>query len=83
MTEQRPELEKQPEEHDGNLHIDLLNNAYFSYYRDDNEKTGGMQVKWTIRVATGAEAARLDDRQNQAIRELLAWAHRRRQQHRT
>jgi hypothetical protein len=35
-----------------------------------------MKVKWTIRVADGAEAQRLDDRQNHAIRELLSWARR-------
>ena len=47
---------------------------YLSYYRDDTEKAGGLKVKWKIRVATGPEAARLDARQAQAIRELLIWA---------
>jgi hypothetical protein len=82
VTMQDPDLEEPAEEHDSNSQPELPDNAYFSYYRDDNKETGGMEVKWTIRVATGAEAARLDDRQNQAIRELLAWVHRRRQQQR-
>jgi hypothetical protein len=38
------------------------------------ESTGGLKVKWKIRVATGPEAARPDARQAAAIRELLIWA---------
>ena len=38
------------------------------------ENTGGLKVKWKIRVVTGPEAARLDARQAAAIRELLIWA---------
>ena len=33
-------------------------------------------VRWKIRVVTGAEAARTDARQAEAIRELLTWAQR-------
>ena len=68
-------------EHDKEQHSNSLTNiprpGIYSYYRDDNKETGGMEVKWTIRVAAGAEAQRLDDRQNHAIRELLQWAARR------
>jgi hypothetical protein len=38
------------------------------------ENVGGLKVKWKIRVVSGPEAVRLDARQNQAIKELLAWA---------
>ena len=64
------------EEHDCNPVIKLPESAIFSYYRDDNEETGGMQVKWSVRVASGAEARQMDARQAEAIRELLTWARR-------
>jgi hypothetical protein len=54
--------------------VAIPEDAYLSYYRDDMESTGGLKVKWKIRVATGPEAARLDARQAAAIRELLIWA---------
>jgi hypothetical protein len=72
-----PEIE---EEHADNSFMAIPGNAYLSYYRDDMESTGGLKVKWKIRVATGPEAARLDARQAAAIRELLLWATQ--QQHR-
>jgi hypothetical protein len=53
--------------------------SIFSYYRDKIENAGGLIVKFTIRVADGPEAQRLDARQNTAIRELLAWAAHRQQ----
>ncbi|MGH3394453.1 MAG: hypothetical protein ACRDPO_07160 [Streptosporangiaceae bacterium] len=77
------DLDKHTEGHDSNSLIDLPENAIFSYYRDEIEETGGMKVKWTIRIAQGAEAQRLDDRQNHAIRELLQWAARRQQPRRS
>ena len=58
----------------GNSPLAIPGYAYLSYYRDDMESTGGLKVKWKIRVATGPEAARLDARQTAAIRELLIWA---------
>ena len=62
------------EEHTSNSPLTIPDDAYLSYYRDDIEDAGGLKVKWKIRVATGPEAARLDARQTQAIRELLIWA---------
>ena len=67
----RPET---AEEQAGDSPRAIPDNDYLSYYRDDVEDTGGLKVKWKIRVATGPEAARLDARQTQAIRELLIWA---------
>ena len=41
----------------------------------DHAKTpGGLKVRWKIRIATGAEAARLDELQQRAIIDLLTWA---------
>jgi hypothetical protein len=76
MTEHGSDLGKYEKEHDSNSTIPIPESAIFSYYRDDDEE-GALQVKWTVRVANGAEAQRLDERQNQAIRELLTWACRR------
>jgi hypothetical protein len=78
MTDQAHDLREQPEEHDGNSPIPLNETSIFSYYRDEVKEAGGLEVKWTVRVADGAEAARLDARQAKAIRELLRWAHRQR-----
>jgi hypothetical protein len=77
MQEQAPEQGKQEKESDANSPDIIPRAGIFSYYRDDTKETGGMKVKWTFRVADGAEAAALDDRQNHAIRELLEWAARR------
>ena len=38
------------------------------------ENTGGLKVKWKIRVVTGPDAAAVDARQAEAIREILQWA---------
>jgi hypothetical protein len=77
MIDHAPDQEEYDKEQTGNSVINLPESAIFRYYREDNKETGGMKVKWTIRVAQGAEAARLDDRQNHAIRELPEWAARR------
>jgi hypothetical protein len=58
----------------GNALPAIPDDGYLSYYRDDMENVGGLKVKWKIRVVTGPEAARLDARQNLAIKELLTWA---------
>ena len=78
MTDQASELQQRQEEQPGNSPVNVPEPAIFSYYRDDIKETGGMQVKFTVRVAGGAEAARLDARQDHAIRELLTWAARHR-----
>jgi hypothetical protein len=74
MPGQASDLGEHAEEHGGNSLGAIQELSIFSYYRDDSEEAGGLKVKWTIRVATGAEARRLDERQNHAIRELLTWA---------
>ena len=54
----------------------IPNGTIFSYNLNDRETPGGLKVRWKIRVATGAEGARWDARQAEAIKELLQWAHR-------
>jgi hypothetical protein len=58
MDDKAGDLQEHPEKHDGNSPITIPESSIFSYYRDGNEETGGLQVKWTIRVATGADARR-------------------------
>jgi hypothetical protein len=64
----------------GNYPPELLktipNGTIFSYNMDENKTPGGMKVRWKIRVATGPEAARVDARQAEAIKEALIWVHR-------
>jgi hypothetical protein len=68
------------EENAGEYPPELLNaipnGTIFSYNLDDGETPGGLKVRWKIRVATGAEGARWDARQAEAIKELLQWAYR-------
>ena len=46
----------------------------YAYNLDRDKTPGGMKVRWKIRIATGAEAERLDIIQQQAIINLLTWA---------
>jgi hypothetical protein len=76
-------MESGPEsEHDnseqraGNSLGAIPNGTIFSYNLDDSKTPGGLKVRCKIRVAAGPEAARLDARQADAIRELLIWARR-------
>jgi hypothetical protein len=54
----------------------IPNGTIFAYNLDDRKTPGGLKVRWKIRVATGAEGARWDARQAEAIKELLTWAQR-------
>jgi len=44
-----------------------------SYNLKEDERPGGMKVRFKIRVETGRKAAVLDARQAEAIKELLQW----------
>jgi len=41
----------------------------------EQERPGGMKVRYKIKIETGRKARELDERQAAAIRELLIWAH--------
>jgi hypothetical protein len=69
------------QEYDPEMLNAIPNGTIFSYNLNDSKTPGGLKVRWKIRVATGAEGARWDARQAQAIKELLQWAHQR--QHRS
>ena len=44
-----------------------------SYNINEDERPGGMKVRFKIQVVTGKRAAAIDERQADAIRELLIW----------
>jgi hypothetical protein len=46
----------------------------YSYNLDHTATPGALKVRWKVRIAAGAEAARLDELQQQAIISLLTWA---------
>ena len=73
------ETPESQQENTGEYPLELLqtipNGTIFGYNLDDNKTPGGLKVRWKIRVATGAEGARWDARQAEAIKELLQWAH--------
>lgn len=62
-------------EHTSNSPADIPRSAIYSYYRDGMENVGGLKIKWTVRVVSGPDAARVDARLAEAIREILRWAH--------
>ena len=52
----------------------IPNGTIFAYNLDDSNTPGGLKVRFKIRVVSGPEAARWDERQADAIKELLQWA---------
>ncbi len=68
-----PETGKGQEKHDSNS-PGIANGArIISYNLNEDERPGGMKVRFKVRVETGRKAAALDARQAEAIRELLQW----------
>jgi hypothetical protein len=51
-----------------------------SYNMSEAERPGGLKVRFKIRIVSGKQAALLDERQAGAIRGLLEWTMRYRQQ---
>jgi hypothetical protein len=59
-----------------------LNSSFeqiISYNIDEDQRPGGLKVRFKVTIVTGKHAAALDARQAEAIRELLSWT----RQHRT
>ena len=46
-----------------------------AYNLREEERPGGLKVRFKIRIETGRKARELDTRQAAVIRELLIWAH--------
>jgi hypothetical protein len=68
-----------PEIQDGNSAGMVKWPRIISYNLREDQRPGGMKVRFKIRVETGKKAAALNAQQAEAIKELLQWA----RQHRT
>jgi hypothetical protein len=69
-----PEKENSPEKHDSNSPGIVNGPHIISYNLNEDERPGGMKVRFKIRIETGRKAAALNAQQAQAIKELLQWA---------
>jgi len=68
-----------PEMQSGNSPGKLKGPRIIAYNLREEERPGGLKVRYKIRIETGRKAREVDARQAAVIRELLIWAH----QHRT
>jgi hypothetical protein len=57
-------------------------NRVISYNLSEEERPGGMKVRYKIRIVTGPRAKEIDARQAQVIREVLEWSRQHRPQSR-
>ena len=69
-----PEMQDSQEKQHGNSRGIIGGPRIISYNLNEDERPGGMKVRFKIRIETGRKAAALNARQAQAIKELLQWA---------
>jgi len=74
-----PEKEKGSEIQDSNSPGMVKGPRIISYNLNEDERPGGMKVRFKVRIETGKKAAALNAQQAEAIKELLEWA----RQHKT
>jgi hypothetical protein len=65
---------KNPEEQGSNASRIVKGPRIISYNLREDERPGGLKVRFKIRIETGKKAAALNAQQAEAIRELLQWA---------
>jgi hypothetical protein len=75
-----PEMQDCQEEHASNSRPAMAVPRIISYNFNEDERPGGMKVRFKIRVETGRKAAALNAQQAEAIKELLQWARQHRRQ---
>lgn len=75
----RQEPGKENQEQYGNLCGMVKGPRIISYNLTEQERPGGLKVRFKVRIETGKKAAATDARQAEAIRELLQWS----REHRT
>ena len=66
----------QPSEQGQHLSVpgsEIDSGRIINYNLNEDERPGGIKVRFKIQVVTGKRAAALDERQADAIRELLIW----------
>jgi hypothetical protein len=71
--------EQKTERHDSNSDETLKGARIISYNLTEEQRPGGMKVRFKIRIETGRKAAAIDAAQADALRELLEWS----REHRT
>jgi hypothetical protein len=62
--------------HGDNIRIswpETVSEQVISYNIDEAERPAGLKVRFKIKIVTGKQAALADERQAEAIRELLKW----------
>jgi hypothetical protein len=74
-----PEKENGPEIQDSNSPGMVNGPRVISYNLSEDERPGGMKVRFKVRIEQGRKAAALNAQQAEAIKELLEWA----RQHKT
>ena len=74
-----PEKEKGSEIQDSNSPGMVKGPRIIIYNLNEDQRPGGMKVRFKVRIETGKKAAALNAQQAEAIKELLEWA----RQHRT
>jgi hypothetical protein len=76
-----PEMQNSPEKHDSNSPGIIAGPRIISYNLNEDQRPGGLKVRYKVRIETGRKAAALDAAQAQAIKELLQWARHYRSHH--
>jgi hypothetical protein len=69
---------KRPGNSSGNAAGMAANGRVISYNVNEDQRPGGIKVRFKIRIATGKRAKEIDARQAKVIMEVLQWQ---RQQH--
>jgi hypothetical protein len=69
-----PESENGQEKHDGNSHGIMEGRRIISYNLNEDQRPGGLKVRFKIRFESGKKAAVLNAQQAEAVKEFLLWA---------
>jgi hypothetical protein len=72
---------RQLEKQQGNSGGALKGPRIISYNLTEEQRPGGMKVRFKIRIETGKKAAAIDAAQADALRELLEWSREHRTRH--
>jgi hypothetical protein len=64
----------QPQNHNSNPLMDIPDSGIVAYNLREEERPGGMKVRYKIKIVTGPKARELDEQQAEVIWELLRWA---------
>jgi hypothetical protein len=65
---------KNPEIHGDNSFENIKGPRIISYNLNEEQRPGGLKVRFKVSIETGRKAAALNAQQAEAIRELLQWA---------